>query len=190
LTNQVLVDLATRFPLYKSQVDLTFIDGQNLYPLLQANIGTTLTDSVGEPFLDARFVKVLDVFDELGDRYSVNTNGHIMMPSYNTLRFTTSKIDEISAIGEATGKIRIRYQQKPVPITANDSMDLPPNLEIALQLFVAALYISHMGGELHSMKGDSYYGAYLRHIGEDEAKDLSSISEVEENDKFTDRGFV
>ncbi len=190
LTNQGLIDLATRFPLYKSQVDLTFVDGQNLYPLLQANIGTTLTDSVDEPFLDTRFVKVLDVFDELGDRYSVNTNGHIMMPSYNTLRFTTAKIDEISAIGEATGKVRIRYQQKPVPITANDSMDLPPNLETALQLFVAALYISHMGGEQHSQKGDSYYGAYLRHIGEDEAKDLSSTSEVEENDKFTDRGFV
>lgn len=190
LTNQGLDDLSTRFPLLKSQVDLTFVDGQNLYPLTEVNVGGYLTDSVEEPFTDEPFVKILDVFDEDGLRYSVNTNGHIMQPSFNTLRFTEAKIEELSAIGEATGKIRIRYQKKLPVLLSNGSIDIPPNLETGLQLFVASLYISHIGGEVHSAKGDSYFAAYLRHIGEDEARDLSSTSEVEANTKFEERGFV
>lgn len=184
LTNQGLVDLSSRFPLYKSQVDLTFIAGQNLYPLLESEVGTTLTDSSEEPFLDDKFIKILDVFDSDGKRHSLNTNGHLMTPAHNTIRFTADKMTEL---GE---KVRIRYQQKPVEIVETDSINLPPNLETGLQLFVASLYISHMGGKDHSIKGDSYFAAYLRHIGEDEAKDLSSTSEVETNTKFEDRGFV
>lgn len=184
LTNQGLDDLSTRFSLYKSQVDLTFVPGQNIYPLTEINLGSTLTDSVAEPFLDSKFVKILDIFSEDSNRHSVNTNGHILMPSFNTLRFTAAKMEEL---GE---KVRIRYQQKHVGITELDSIDIAPNLETALQLFVASLYISHMGGADHSAKGDSYFAAYLRHIGEDEARDLSSTSEVETNTKFEQRGFV
>ena len=39
LTNQGLVDISTRFPLFKSHVDLSFVPGQNIYPLTEANIG-------------------------------------------------------------------------------------------------------------------------------------------------------
>lgn len=184
LTNQGLVDLTTRLPVFKSQVDLAFVDGQNIYPLTEANVGVTLTDSPEEPFLDDKFVKILDVFDEDGTRHSVNTNGHILSPSFNSLRFTAAKITEL---GE---KVRIRYQSKHPTIDATEDINLPPNLEMGLQLFVASLYISHMGGKDHSAKGDSYFAAYLRHIGEDEARDLSATSEVETNTKFEDRGFV
>lgn len=200
LTNQGLDDLSTRLTIKKSQVDLTFVDDQNIYPLIEANLvpgngaanGSSqfLSDSAEEPFTDDAFVKILDVFDEDGNRHSANTNGHIMTPSFNTLRFTVAKIEELSAVGEATGKVRIRYQQKHLTITAGDSINIPPNLETALQLFVASLYISHMGGEAHSAKGDSYFAAYLRHIGEDEMRDLSSTSEVDTNTKFDERGFV
>lgn len=191
LTNQGLDDLATRFPLQKNIVDLTFIDSQNVYPLTQTNLSTFLSVPTGESaFLDGQFIKVLDVFDELGERYTTNSNGHIMQPSYNSLRFSTDMMTDITAIGENSGKVRIRYQAKFTSITANDSIILPPNLITALQLFVASLFISHMGGKDHSAKGDSYFGAYLRHIGEDVAKDLSSTSEVDTNTKFEDRGFV
>ena len=184
LMNQGIVDLATRFPVFKSQVDVTFIPGQNIYPLKEAGLGTYLEDTPEEPFLDNQFVRILDLFDETGARHTVNTNGHILTPTHSTLRITTAKQEELGA------KIRIRYQQKPLPIDENGSVDLPPNLETALQLFVAALFISHMGSPEHSAKGDSYYGAYLRHVGEDEQKDLSSTSEVDENEKFYARGFV
>lgn len=191
LTNQGLVDLSTRFPLIKGQVDLTFVASQNIYPLTEANVGGTLTDSVDDTFLDDEFVKILDLFDAIGDRHTVNTNGHILTPSFNTLRFTDAKITEFTDIAAPDpARVRIRYQKKHPTITSTGNINLPPNLETALQLFVASLYISHMGGPDHSAKGDSYYAAYLRHIGEDEMKDLSSTSEVEESDKFTDRGFV
>jgi hypothetical protein len=184
LANQGLVDLATRFPLFKSQVDLTFSPGRNVYPLKESELVTYLSDTPEEPFQDVRFIRILDLFDETGARHTVNTNGHILTPSFNTLRITTAKQEELGA------KIRIRYQQKATELTELGSVDLPPNLETALQLFVASLFISHMGSPEHSAKGDAYYGVYLRHVGEDEAKDLSSTSEVDENSKFHERGFV
>lgn len=191
LTNQGLIDLSNRFPLFKGQVDLTFVSGQNIYPLVEANVGVFLTDSAEEPFTDDGFIRVLDVFDAQGDRHTINTNGHLMMPSYNTLRVTEAKITEFTDTAfPDPARIRIRYQKKHEEVTVNSEIHLPPNLEIALQLYVAALYISHMGGPEHSAKGDSYYAAYLRHIGENESKDLSSTSEVEESNKFQERGFV
>jgi hypothetical protein len=191
LTNQGLVDLSTRFPIYKGQVDLAFLPGQNIYPLTEANVGSTLTDSVEEPFTDDGFIRVLDLFASDGTRHTINTNGHILTPSFNTLRFTDAKIVEFTEIAAPDpARIRLRYQKKHPTLTSTGEINLPPNLETALQLFVASLYISHMGGADHSAKGDSYYAAYLRHIGEDESKDLSSTSEVEESTKFEERGFV
>jgi hypothetical protein len=191
LTNQGLVDLSTRFPLYKAQVDLTFVNGQTLYPLTMSNVGGTLADSIEEPFTDDEFVKVLDLFDSNGVRHTLNTNGHIITPTFNVLRFTQAKMTEFTETASPdVGRVRLQYQKKHPTLTSTGMINLPPNLETALQLFVAALYISHMGGEEHSAKGDSYYAAYLRHIDADEMKDLSSTSTVEESDKFTDRGFV
>lgn len=191
LTNQGLLDLSSRFPLFKGQVDLTFVDGQNIYPLTEINVGTTLTDSPEEEFKDDFFIRVLDLFGADGARHTVNTNGHILTPSHNTLRFTDAKITEFTNVASPDpARVRIRYQRKHPTITVTGDINLPPNLETALQLFVASLYISHMGGPDHSAKGDSYYAAYLRHIGEDESKDLSSTSEVEESSKFNERGFV
>jgi hypothetical protein len=191
LTNQGLTDLTSKFPLFKGQVDLSFVSGQNIYPITEVNLGTTLTDSTQEPFLDDTYIRVLDVFDSTGVRHSINTNGHILAPSFNTLRFTDSKISEFTVSSSPDpAKVRIRYQKKHAIIGENDYINIPPNLETALQLFVASLYLSHMGGPEHSAKGDSYYATYLRHIGEDESKDLSLTSEVEENTKFENRGFV
>ena len=42
LTNQGLVDLSTRFPLITKQVDLTFVEGQHVYQLVQSNVGIFL----------------------------------------------------------------------------------------------------------------------------------------------------
>lgn len=184
LTNKGLLDLSTRFPLVKKQIDLTFQDGVFLYPMADAGVGTYLDETLTEPFTEDEFIRVLNIWDANGDDHPVDTKGHIMAPTYNTLRFTKAKM---TALGE---KVRIRYQCKYPTITVASGIDIPPNLETALQLLVASLYISHMNSPEHTTKGDSYYAAYLRHVGEDESRNLSSTSEIAEDTRFQDRGFV
>lgn len=184
LTNQGLVDLSTKFPLVTKQIDLVFQTGVHLYPLADAGLSTYLDISQTEAFDEDVFVKVLNVWDADGNNHPIDTNGHIMTPTFNTLRFSAAKMEEI---GE---KCRLRYQARYPEILESDAINIPPNLETALQLFVASLYISHMNGPEHTTKGDSYYAAYLRHIGEDESKNLSSTSEIHEDNRFQDRGFV
>ena len=186
LVNQGLVDITTRNAVVSKQIDLVFITDVNTYPMVIGGVPSYLIEDDTEPFLGTDFVAIMDVFDEFGCRHVHDTNGHIMTPSFNTLRFTDAKMEEIGP------KVRIRYQAKHA-IIANpdtDTIDLPPNLENSLQLFVAALYFSHLNSKEHSARGDKYYALYLRSIGEDEARNISSVSEVQTDTRFADRGFV
>ena len=184
LTNQGLKDLSTRFALVKKQVDLIFQDLTYRYAMDSAGIGTYLDDTQTEDFDGDDFVKILNIWDADGLDHPIDTNGHIMTPTFNSIRFTKAKMTELG------DKVRIRYQSKHPDLTESDVIDLPPNLETALQLYVASQYISHMNGPEHTTKGDAYYAAYLRHIGEDESRNLSSTSEIAEDTRFQDRGFV
>ena len=184
LTNQGLIDLSTRMPLVTRQVDLVFQTGKMLYAFDDSGVGDFLDDAATESFIPEDFVRVLNIYDESGCNHSHDTNGHILTPTYNTLRFTKTKMSEL---GE---KVRIRYQAKHAGIDEEANIDLPPNLITALQLFVASLFISHMNGEEHSAKGDSYFAAYLRHLGEDEMRNISQTSEVDMDTRLYDRGFV
>jgi hypothetical protein len=185
LTDQGLTDLHTRFPLVKKQIDLVFVADQHIYPLADGAPYLDDSDSQTETFVQENFVKVLDIYDEDGVRYSPRTSGHIMQPAYDSLRFTSDIMETLDP------KIRIRYQAQHAKLVDETSeIVIPPNMVTALQLFVASLYISHMNGSDHSAKGDSYFAAYLRHIGDDESRDTSSTSEVEEDARLEDRGFV
>ena len=76
-------------------------------------------------------------------------------------------------------------------IALGDSIDIPDHLYEALVLYVSGLYLSHMGGEQHTAKGDNYYGLYLKMMGEDEINNSSGTSETTDDDtRFQDRGFV
>lgn len=184
LTNDGLRDISARMPIFTQQVDLTFVPEQYVYKFDTTGAGSYLTAVAGDTFVPEDFVKVLDIWDSNGDRHVHDTNGHILTPTYDTLRFTKAKME---ALGE---KVRIRYQAKHTGVEEDGTIVLPPNLETALQLFVASLYLSHMNGEQHSKKGDQYFGAYLRHLGEDETRNTSSVSEIQEDTRFEDRGFV
>lgn len=184
LTNEGLKDLSTKFALVKKTVDLVFQPDTYLYPMADAGIGSYLDVSLTEAFDEETFVQVLNIWDEDGKNHPHDAQGHIMTPTYNSLRFTKAKMTELGT------KVRIQYQAKHEGITEDGFIDIPPNLETALQLFVASQYISHMNGPEHTTKGDSYFAAYLRHIGEDESKNLSSTSEIMEDNRFQDRGFV
>lgn len=184
LTNQGLVEISTRLPLIRKLVDLTFVDEQSTYGILASNLSSFLDDTDTDPFIDDAFVKILDIFDEDGVRYQTNTGGHIISPTFNTLRFTTSIMEDIGP------KIRLQYQAKYVEIDEDGNIDLPPNLVTALQLFVASHYISDMGSKEHIERGDGYFALFLRHVSEDEIRNTSGTSEIEEDMRFWDNGFV
>jgi len=187
LTNQGLVEISTRLPVVRKLVDLTFVDGQYLYPLVIGALATYLDHSETEPFLDDSFVKVLDIYAADGTRHQPNTGGHIITPVYDTLRFTAAIMDETTGIGP---KVRVQYQAKYVTILEDGEINLPPNLITALQLWVAGRYFSDMGGKEHALVGDNYYAMFLRQVTEDEVRNTSGTSEVEADTRFYDSGFV
>jgi len=185
LTNEALRTISTKFPLFKFMIDLTLEEDKYEYSF---ETDTTLMANVPpqDPLVydPDRFVKILNVYDSMGNDVLVDVNGHVTTTSYNSFRMTSAKLKELSP------KIRVRYHARHEEVDEDSVIFLPPNLETALQLLVASLYIGQMNGQEHSAKGDSYYAAYLRLVGEDEMKDTSSISEVQTDDRFSSRGFV
>lgn len=183
LTNQALTTISTKFPIFKLQLDLALDTGKQEYSFDTDSSLFTMVES-GQTYDSERFIKILNIYDANGDDVLVDVNGHVTSPAYNRIRFTTAKLLELSP------QVRVRYQARHPEIDETSGIEIPPNLEAALQLLVASMYISQMNGPEHTAKGDGYYAAYLRHIGEDEAKNNSSVSEIETDNRFTSRGFV
>lgn len=181
-TKQALKTISTEVPLIKKQFDLTFEVDTNTYLL---NDGTlSFMDDTVDPFSIEDFVGFLDLFDSNGSRHTINTNGHIVTPTYNSIRFTTDKITEL---GE---KVRIRYHSMYPEITSASEIDIPPQYVEPLMLFIASLYMSHMNGKDSSKKGSDYYGMYLRKMNLNSEKDAGSVSETFTDTRLIDRGFV
>lgn len=174
LTNQGLIDITTKKKLQESIVALPFVSGQQIYPLDTAPAAEY-----------ENMVRVLEVVVANGRRFTPKTNSMIQMANRSTIRFSAEFIE---AYGPA---VDIHFQTHHAPITLTGNIDLPIHLHEALVLYVSGLYLSHMGGEEHTKKGDSYYGLYLQMLGVDEQQNLSGTSEVNDEDtRFSDRGFV
>lgn len=183
LTNQGLIDISTRMKLFENTYALSFVPGQNIYSLVEA------TDAVFAGYVRTLSVhgvhKDLDVIPENEKTFIPKTNNQITMPSPNTIRFTDA------FMADYTPAVDIKFQTTHPEIGLTDEMNLPPHLYEALALYVSGLYLSHMGGEEHTAKGDSYYGLYLKMMGEDVLENRSQTSEVvDEDTRFQDRGFV
>lgn len=185
LTNEGLRTISTKFPLFKLMIDLTLQEDKYEYSF-ETDMSLMANVPPQDPLVydSERFVKILNIYDSLGNDVLLDVNGHVTTTSYNSFRMTSAKLKELSP------KIRIRYHARHEEISEDSVIFLPPNLETALQLLVASLYIGQMNGKEHSEKGDSYYAAYLRLVGEDELKNNSSISEIETSTRFSERGFV
>jgi len=183
LTNQGLIDISTRMKLFESTFALAFVPGQNIY---------TLDETLDEVFTD--YVRLLSVhgvpvgqpvIPENEKTFIPKTNNQITLPSPHTVRFTDAFMVDY---GPA---VDLKFQTHHPEIDLQGEMQLPHHLYEALTLYVSALYFSHMGGEEHTAKGNSYYGRYLRMIGEDVGENKSQTSEVvDEDTRFQDRGFV
>jgi len=174
LTNQGLVDITTRKKLYEGTVALTFVDGQNLYPL---------DTTAGADY--ENFVRVLEVVTSDERKHTPKTNAHITQPNPEALRFSSKFMDFYKPA------VDVRFQTTHPAIAEDGEMNLPSHLYEALVLYVSGLYLAHMGGEEHKKTGDSYYGLYLKMMTDDTIENLSGTSEVTDEDtRFQDRGFV
>lgn len=183
LTNQGLVDISTRMKLFESTYALTFVADQNIY-VLDTVLDAVFTDYVR--LLSVHGVhKDLEIIPENEKTFIPKTNSQITMPSPFSVRFTDQFMEDYAPA------VDLKFQTKHPAILVDGTMQLPYHLYEALALYVSGLYLSHMGGEEHTAKGDSYYGLYLRMMGEDLAENKSQTSEVlDEDTRFQDRGFV
>lgn len=183
LTNQGLIDISTRMKLFESIFALSFVPGQNIYPLTP-EFDVAFTDYVR--LLSVHGVhKDLDVLPENEKTFIPKTNSLITMPSPHSVRFTDQFMEAY------TPAVDLKFQTKHPAILEDGTMELPHHLYEALALYVSGLYLSHMGGEEHTAKGDSYYGLYLKMMGDDVIENKSQTSEVlDEDTRFQDRGFV
>lgn len=183
LTNQGLIDISTRMKLFETTYALTFVPSQNIY-VLDSNLDASFTDYVR--LLSVHGVhKDLDVIPENEKTFIPKSNSQITMPSPFSVRFSDKFMEDYAPA------VDLKFQTKHPAIALDGTMQLPHHLYEALVLYVAGLYLSHMGGEEHTAKGDSYYGLYLRMMGEDVIENKSQTSEVlDEDTRFQDRGFV
>jgi len=183
LTNQGLADISTRLKLFETTYALSFIPGQNIYTL-DENLDPVFTNYVR--LLSVHGVhKNMKVIPENEKTFIPKTNNQITIPSPSTVRFTDA------FMADYTPAVDLKFQTRHPKIGLNDAMELPYHLYEVLVLYVSGIYLSHMGGEEHTAKGDSYYGLYLKMMGDDVIENKSQTSEVmDEDTRFQDRGFV
>lgn len=183
LTNQGLIDISTRMKLFESTYALTFITDQNIYTL-DTNLNIVFADYIRLLSVHAVY-KDLEVIPENEKTFIPKSNSQITMPSPFSVRFTDKFMTNYAPA------VDLKFQTKHPIITYSDTMQLPHHLYEALALYVSGLYLSHMGSEEHTAKGDSYYGLYLQMMGNDIIENKSQTSEVlDEDTRFSDRGFV
>lgn len=183
LTNQGLIDISTRMKLFEATYALTFITDQNIYTL-DRNLNIVFTDYIRLLSVHAVY-KDLEILPENEKTFIPKSNSQITMPSPFSVRFT----DKFMA--NYAPAVDLKFQTKHATITYGDTMYLPHHLYEALALYVSGLYLSHMGGEENTAKGDSYYGLYLKMMGDDVIENKSQTSEVLDEDvRFSDRGFI
>lgn len=185
LTNQGLVDIFTKKKLLESRAVLSVATGTNLY---------TLNTGVGQDYED--MIRVLQVEAVMTGQEVIETNKkvfvpksnkHVTLPSDTVLRFSDAFL---STYGP---EVDVLFQKKhpALVLGSQENINIPAHMYEALVLYVAGLYLSHMGGEEHTAKGDSYYGLYLKMMGDDEINNSSGTSELlDEDTRFSDRGFV
>ena len=132
-----------------------------------------------------RMVRVYEVIGKNNTRYTPKTSIHFTMPSFDIIRFSNDFIRDNKP------EITVMFQKTHPEVDINGQLHLPEHLYEALIIYVSALFMSHMGGQEHTAKGDSYYALYLRLLSEDQFNNASGISEIMDQDyRFIERGYV
>lgn len=182
LMNKGLIDITTKKKIFTATEVVTFITGTNAY---------TLNDPVAESLmvnvLEIQAVKTgLEVIDRNKEVFTTKTKKYITMSGINTIEFTDTFMENYGPSVDV-----VKHMVHPTVTAAAPNISLPPNMFELLELYVAGLYLTHMGTEDSKRQGDAYYGLYLKMMTDDEITNSSNTSEVTDEDtRFSDRGFV
>ena len=189
LLNEALQELFTKKILRKLRVKLTWVEDQSLYIMEDDGVGTYLETFSEDPDFDGSlFVRVLSARAISDDTVRIlpdtNASG-LSTPTFNTLLVSLTIREDYS------DGLVITYQALHGSVdSVSDVLQIPPALEYALQLYIASRYLTEMGSSEQVKRGDELKAAYLREMGEDTTQNMSSTSDIEQDLRFTDRGFV
>ena len=174
LTNQGLTDITTRKKVFEESNIIYLNEDKNLY-----NLDTSPEGDYH------RMVRVYEVIGKNDIRYTPKTSVDFTMPSFDIIRFSDNFIRDNKP------EVTVMFQKTHSEVNNKAYLHLPEHLYEALILYVSALFLSHMGGEEHTAKGDAYYALYLRLLSEDQFNNASGISEIMDQDyRFIERGYV
>jgi hypothetical protein len=193
--NQGLLKLYTKFVLSEKELTLeTFANIMN-YPLREIHADTNsnstakkyIRDTEWDKF-DGGVVKVLAVFNEIGDEISLNREDDptsMFMPYIDTLQIPYARTGDVYFV---------QYQAKHSKLTADNldqEINVPFSLTEALSDYVAYAAISPMNGPEHSAKAFEYLQKFELQCEQVSQKDLVNSSVVSTvTNKFEDRGFA
>jgi len=204
-TNSGLIQLYSRFAHKKSYVTLVLDEAIKTYYLStdyavsNTDITNTnpryLADTANDPFKDD-LIKILGVIkepmtdDETQVEIPINDNGD--SASVKTLEYNTLYVKE----PEQGRNLSVEYQAyHPKLVTdCNDVLAqkiyLSPILSEPLELYVASRVLIGMGGEAHVNRGMALQQLYENLCMRVEAKDTMQVTETDNHDKLTERGFI
>lgn len=199
LTNQGLLDLFSRFRLAEKNVHVETQEGLTLYYLRVVHARSNLEPGYPKYIVDGPenlftgdVVKILEVFDELGE--AVSLNNALDADSLYTAGFDCLQVSK----PVPTNAYMLIYQaQHPELVMGGDGiLDLTQNIELPLALYGALrAWIGHkifssMNGPEHLTKGQELLGYYELTCQQSEKSDLHKAAETWPQDRFIANGWV
>lgn len=190
LANDGLRDIFSKKQLRRLRFRLKWVDGITTYAMEDAGVNTHIfkfpEDDDFDESLFVKFVTITPWVNPTKMRIVPDTSANgLSTPSYNVIRATQVFQDTYP------DGLAVVYQALHDQLTGLTSeIHLPPVLEYSLQLYVASRYLSEMGSSEQAKRGDELKASFMREMGEDAAQNSSSTSDVDYDNRFTDRGFV
>ena len=177
LVNMGLVDMFTKKKILEGRNILQLQRGVNIYPIKFADMVKVLQ------------VEAVSLNREIKEAnkeiFTPKSGIDVTLPSNDSIRFS----DDFLMSHHLA--VDVVYQKLHPVIGLTDSINMPAHWFELLDLYVAGLYLAHMGGKAHKATGDDYYGLYLTKTAEDTNMNLSGTSEVPNEDtRFEDAGWV
>jgi hypothetical protein len=193
--NQALLKLYTKFVLSEKELTLQTFDNIMSYSLRKIHADTN-SDTTAKKYIhdtewdkfEGGVVKVLAVFNEIGDEIPLNREGDLSS-------MFTPYIDTLQIPYARTGDVYfVQYQAKHAKLTADDleqEINVPFSLTEALSDYVAYAVISPMNGSENSAKAVEHLQKFELQCDQVLQKDLVNSSIVSTvTNKFEDRGFA
>lgn len=194
--NEGLIRLYTRFILSEKDVVISLRDhitsyrlnslySESLYPQDGVEIPYIL-DLPGEVFSDD-VIKVLAVYNHDGCELPLNN-------STNVKSVFTPRFDVVQVPEPKTGELmNVVYQAKHILLTVADPLEeitLPDTLYGALEAYVAHLLFADINSDDAKIRSDKQLAKYEQICGDVILTDTISLTNIQSNIKFQNRGWI